>query len=726
MRKKKFVNFILMGSLILSLAGCGGQPQAPVENSSELIELIEPVSAEISYEEVQRRTLYDYEIHGATVVPYIEEYSSADGFRFGSYGAFPGETVKKGQELIAPDTTQMDEAIKAKQEYIDTMVEDYQKYMEEQTTSLETYRWEEEKWGRDVKKLEGQKPVQFIDEVTGDPAAEGPGAIVNPDYTKWEADYQLITGFYRINKHKADTIELQMDQRTELYNLDLDHQKYLLKNMKKERQVATISTQMDGELVAVNMFGSGDWVQADKPAVAVGDMSQKLLKCDYINKATVKKAMDIYAVINGERYEVEYQAITNEEYAKLSANGDKVYSTFTLMDGQDVEIGDFAVITVLQNCREEVLTVPKGSVHKDEMGNFVYLLRDGQTLRADVQAGYSDGVYTEVLSGVEEGDKVVFASTMTPGANAMVLEKGEFHTDFSERGQMNYTIIHPLSNPVENGTVYFGEYQVRRYQHVTKGDIIATVRVEEDRLALTRNETKLSRVQERMADFEELYKDNRDEDYYKETVERYQEQIKDLEEIIAEQKKDFATKVIRADHTGVVVNLRDFKNEDIVQNGSWMVDIAEETNCYVSVQDSKQLLQYGNEVTITYKNSDDQTKSASGVVATMSKMGVSSDLQSDYSLILLPEDQISDMLQTATSNEWWNPNRYTVTATLRSMEGVVVIPRSGVYDVNGRTYVFVKDQNGNVKAQSFIAGGFNERYYWVVQGLTEGMEICLR
>ena len=72
------------------------------------ITLIEPVNATSNYEKAAYRTIYDAQIYSATVVPYIEEYSSEYGMTFDHYGAFSGDTVKKGQTLLHSDSTDID------------------------------------------------------------------------------------------------------------------------------------------------------------------------------------------------------------------------------------------------------------------------------------------------------------------------------------------------------------------------------------------------------------------------------------------------------------------------------------------------------------------------------------------------------------------------------------------------------------------------------------------
>ena len=95
--------------------------------------------------------------------------------------------------------------------------------------------------------------------------------------------------------------------------------------------------------------------------------------------------------------------------------------------------------------------------------------------------------------------------------------------------------------------------------------------------------------------------------------------------------------------------------------------------------------------------------------------------------ILLPEESIEDMAQSNYNREsYWNPNRYQVTATVRSMDNILVVPRNAVREIEGRPYVYVKDDQGNVKAVGFVAAGYNASEYWVIEGLTEGMELCLK
>lgn len=722
MRKKKWVRLAaLLGSLTLGLTGCAGNSSVESTQGTK-IELIDPVTEKDKYEIAEKRTLYDVNAYVATVVPYVEEYSAEASFAFGSYGAFPGEKVKKGTEVIAADTKAMDEQIQKKKESIQQMEEDYQKYVEKQQKAVEEYRQQQAVGEWAMGKYEEAREPETI------PAGDGSDEMIpNPEYDNWRTMYLKFEGDYRINKHAADILELEMAQRKELYELDLKHQKYELQTMQKNRNKATIKSKIDGELVAIRSFNPGDNVRAEVPVVAIGDLSQKLIKCEYINNRFIRNAQEVYAMVNGKRYEVEYQAISSEEYASLTANGEKVYSTFKILNADDdVKIGGYAVITVVSKRLEDVVTISKAAISRDDSGNYVYVLKDGEATYVNVQLGYSDGVYAEITHGLEAGDAIMYSGSSRFGDGTVTLAKGEFHSDFSQRAQLEYGASTYLTNEVENGTMYFKEMQVERFQHVEKGDVIATVRVEADNLALKRNETKLTRLQTRLDDYKRINWEHVNEEYYKETVKSYEDQIKDTQEAIAKQKSDFNVKVIRANVSGTIVELKDYKAEDVVQKGDRIARIADENTCYVIVEDQNQLLQYGNEVSVAYYDEQRAEHSVDGMVVTLSKMGVGQTLQTESAIVRVDKEHIREVLTVALSGDWWNRYRFTINAKLRNIDSVLLVPKQAVYEVGGKTYVCIKDKDGKLKEQSFVAGGSNDSYYWVVEGLTEGMEVCLR
>ncbi|MDD4859727.1 MAG: biotin/lipoyl-binding protein [Dehalococcoidales bacterium] len=86
----------------------------------------------------------------------------------------------------------------------------------------------------------------------------------------------------------------------------------------------------------------------------------------------------------------------------------EVKVTYPVSANPAVRIGMSAQADIITSQRSNVLLVPSRAIETDSRGNIgVNLLSNGQTQPRAVVAGVSDGIQTEIISGLNEGDKVV-------------------------------------------------------------------------------------------------------------------------------------------------------------------------------------------------------------------------------------------------------------------------------------------------------------------------------
>lgn len=727
MIKKQGISLLLSVMLVLSLCGCSQEVQ---ETTGKNIELIEPVNITTNVEKVTYRNLYNYENFSATVYPTVTEYSFNKNMTIDGKGAYWGESVKKGDTLVYASTEEIDKKIEAMEEKIADMDEAMQETTESLNENLKQPR-EEEKWLEGVvEAYENAKPDEQVpasqlgtDSVSG---GDGNQMVDNPEYAKWQKESEGWIGRYRVLAHNIDMQEESYRQRKELYDLERAYLCAQLEDMKKERNNSTLRSKAAGEVVAKVSSEYAEFsVQAEQALVAVGDMENKILISDYINKGKAAGAQEMYAVIDGVRYEVEYHAIENDEYKKITESGGKAYTTFTFLgDTTNVNVGDFATICVFSDKCENVLSVPKEAIHKDSTGQFVYVMVNGQSVLTNVKTGITDGVYTEIVSGLKEGDEVLIEDAREIGKKTAAITYGSFNGSFEERGKMDGAMYETVENPIEYGTTYFGEYKVEYLQHVEKGDVIATIRVAKDEITIQRNQQKLQRAQERLADLRKA-----GEEENKKAIEAKLEEIQELQELLAKMEADAKTTEIRAPKSGMIAGMEEYEAETILYKDGYVADIVDETSIYISVEDPNHLLSYGNEVTISYNNQLNQKRSCTGKVANVGDAGLSKDLQSEKTMIMVPKEELAELIMARPDgNNWnWRDFRpYKITAKIRQMDNVLVVPRAAVTEINGRTYVNVMDEQGNVKTCSFVAGGYDNANYWVIEGLSEGMIVCLK
>lgn len=722
MMRKQGISLLLSVIMCISLTACSAEKVETTGSSK--IELIEPVNMVANVEKAECRNLYNCEVYSAMVYPTVTEYSFAKNAVIDGTGAFWGDEVKKGDVLVYGNTEELDEKIEALEEQIEKKAEGMQETLENLNESLEKPR-EEEKWLKGVvEAYEKVKPEEKIaaSDVSGGDAT---GLVDNPAYEKWYAEAAGWIGKYEILKHSIHMQEENYRQQEELYHLEREYLLEKLQDLKNNKKKSSLSASEDGVVVAKVMgdnYGEMN-VQAGQELVAVGNMEQKVLKCDYINDLKIAAADDLYALIDGQRYEIEYHPISRDEYTEITESGSKVYTTFTILDDTDaLEVGDFAVICVFSDKKENVLSVPKEAIHKDGSENFVYLMQNGESVAQKIKTGMTDGLYTEIVSGLNEGDEVLVENDQVLSGKTAAITYGNFHGTFEERGKISGAMGDVITNPVEHGTTYFGEYKVEYLQHVNKGDVIATVRVAKDEITIKRLQQSLLRATQRLEDLKAA-----GEEENKKAIESRQEEIAELRKQLAEVEADGKVTEIRATRSGMIVGMTEYEKETILYHDAYIADIADEESMYISVADENGLLNYGDVVNITYTTYMREEKSCKGMVATLAPAGVSRSLQTGSAMIKVPKEDLPDMmLAIADDGNWRNPQPYRVKTNIREMENVLVVPRGAVTEVNGHTYVKVMDEQGNVKVCSFVAGGYDSTNYWIVEGLSEGMIVCLK
>lgn len=702
MNSKRLISILLAVCVSSSLLGACGKTTATVDSN---VELLDPVGSGEAYVLADYRNIYDTQIISASVSPVVTEYSFGDDQKFLSYGYLPGNDVKEGDTLLLADTENVDELIKQSKENINDMVENHEETLNELKKQYEEDKWDEQSWAEKLEKANSENPGEN-----------------SKNYENWKSGYEVIDAYYRKAWLAYAQSEQAIKELNELFDLDYAYAKSCLNRLQSTRKQATITAKKSGVVVALNYYDQGTYLTKNASCIAVGDINDKELKCAYVNAGVINKAEDVYAIINGKRYEVEYQAIDSEEYNRLNKLNGVVYSTFKINDSaNEIALGDYAVIVIVKEIKEGVLCVPTVAVNKDDAGYFVYVAKGDSTEHVEVKKGSSDGAYTEILTGLNQGDKVIAEFPVTAGTSAAVLEKGDIGSSYTGNGYLYYPVVEWVKNPTEYGTTYLEELCVSQYQQVSKGDVIAKIRVIADSVELARKERTIQRLNERIND---MIKE--DETAYEKRIKIYREQITEIQKVVNKMKSDAGVTEIVAPYDCIVTNLNRYDNESLLSKDAKIVQISESSSSYILVEEEENRLTYGNTATIQYDGADGNKKTATGKVVTVNSMSLSGDMKLNYALILISAEDISDMAGSSMGFEgWWNRSRFSVSIPIRQMKNVVLVPRKAVTDIGGTTYVKIKNDDGTIELRSFVSGGSDSSYYWVVEGLTEGTVVCL-
>ncbi|HBA47647.1 MAG TPA: hypothetical protein DCZ91_07565 [Lachnospiraceae bacterium] len=699
MKSKYLVMAGIVGIMLAVLTGCGNGAEDS-GNDREEIELHEPKGTAVNTEPVRRRNLYNATVYEGAVYPYVEEYSFPVVQRFGSYGALIGDTVQKGDILVNADEEAALEKLKDLEEKLRETEEEYTEFKTKKEEELYIQNLELERLKGIVENLEEDMPEETVTDKDGK-------QIPNPDYAAWQSEYVRWEGERSLKDYDIQVNEEALRQHKELYQLDYEYYNSQIQELRAQRKDARVVSQISGVVVNMGYYIKGQMLARGEAVAAVADMERKYIKCGSIARRLLVNAADLYVFVNGKRYEIQYEG------------SDRRSTTFTFSDEEnELEVGDYAVVVLKTDYREDVLTVPSDSVYQEGTAQVVYVLEEGQSIARTVETGMDDGMYVEILSGLSEGELVV-SQGRRAGTEEAVLERKTRQRAYTGTGYAIMPVTTVVSNPVENGVVVSEGNLLRTNNHVSKGEALMSVRVEADELDIASRETALKRAEERLADLEA---EGREED--EEDIAKRRKSIEEQEKELAEIRRDAGVTEICSPVDGFLQYLP-IETGQTMEKGAMAALVADEGFACLMVDISEnRTLNYGDELTISYKDHNNADQVTQCRVLTLGACGQDCYMGSDVALMSVPEE-VLDELPLTDGNVYGNQIRlYRPTGYVNRMENVILVPAEAVTVQSGRTYVDVMGEDGNVMPTAFLAGGSDRDYYWVVEGLTEGMKIC--
>ncbi len=676
-------------------------------------ELIEPVGSALSYERASIRELATVTVVRGVVCPATTEYTYDSGEPFGTYAALPGDTVHTGDTLIKPGENASADTIEEIEEANAQLLDDFVVYQQDYAVDLAK-----------AKKTEWETAYAYQEMAAFAPAEDSPW------YASWAKGAMAPEKRMKEARMARQKLEEAYKERQELFDLEYAYNETRIARIRDSATDAGIRADADGVVVALAGYAPGDRVAEGSRILATGDPSRKDIISEYVSKSVVNKSEEIYALIDGVRYEIQYEVMEPEEYRRRKQEDDDVYTTWHLADPEDtVPMGRTVTVVAVENRVKNALCVPKDAVHRDDSGAYVYLYDDGESVFTSVQTGVSDGAYTQILSGLGEGDPVIYDAPYRVDKKTQTLKKGEVNTPFSTDGYLYYPAAEWVSNPAKNVTVYLKEVTVERYEPVEEGQVVARISVVTDDIEIERVKRRIERAEQRVSDLQQrrAMTNNKDE------LESIDRQIRDRKRSIESAKKELAKRsrysgeiALKAPCAGLVTDLTSRKAGDMLDNGEKLVQVSRGDSCFIVVEDKGGMLSYGDTATVTARTSNGLNAEAEGHVVSLNPFGLTKGLRSGYAIIKVSQEDMNAMTDGGSTlhNGYWARSRFSVDTEARAVRDVVLVPRSAVYRAGDNTYVVVPDGDGH-KLVRFIAGGSDNDNYWVAYGdLEEGMTIC--
>ena len=247
-----------------------------------------------------------------------------------------------------------------------------------------------------------------------------------------ESNYQRLSKLY--NQKSASLSDLETAKN------DLATAKANLEDVKSQIQVAEISVStaktnlgytkitspIDGVIVSIPV-SEGQTVNANQSSptiVQVADLSKALIKLEIaegdIAQVKTEQSVSFSTLAEPNRkYQGKIKSIdpalttlTDNSYTEESGNSDAVYYyANVVVDNADMSlrIGMTTQGKVIIAEKNGVLLVPTTAIKKRGKDSIIQVLENGKAIDKTVQTGLADSQYTEITSGLKEGEQVITA-----------------------------------------------------------------------------------------------------------------------------------------------------------------------------------------------------------------------------------------------------------------------------------------------------------------------------
>ena len=361
---KRGILCCLAAGLLLLLSGCGAR------ESVQVPELLEPVGVRTDSAVVTRGDLYATKAYeGALTARGVELSFEIDG-TLAHVDIYPGKWVQQGEVLLTIDQTDL-------KKQLDDLTERISYLDEHGAIEDEIARLEIEKLRLTLEWVSAQGSQQQIDLAALD-----------------------------VEQAELDLLSAQQNRAIDRSALQREYDELAVDYGKN-----TITAPFSGHVFYENALLEGSYVRAYQPVVYMADPADlSLIVTQYLTDREIANNK-VYALIDGQRYDVVYDPLTRDEMTALILSGQSLTSRFRVVMPEGGEeaghAGQYGVLCMETGLVEDVLMIPSGAVLASGSGKYVYVIgEDGERVRRDVQTGRSNGIDTVIVEGLEEGETV--------------------------------------------------------------------------------------------------------------------------------------------------------------------------------------------------------------------------------------------------------------------------------------------------------------------------------
>lgn len=351
--------------LLGGVTGCGN-------TSGEVPELIEPASAIESYRPVSKRIIGNINYVNGVVVAKEYPVFAEKSTKLSEIYVGVGDYVKAGDIVAMSSVTEKEDEIKNLQAEIASLIR-----LRSKTKNVSDAT---------ITKLGFEKKIE-----------------------------EYLSNTDGINLKTKDILIEQENQRYNLAVIDnqVSELRASLSKLQEEAADNTFVATKTGRVTFVKDMSKTNVVAPFENIVVISDYDDLYVEVPSIEYTKYKYAeyKGKWTYVNGKMVDISERKYTNEEISYAESLKKSPPMSFDI-NGITLTLGTDIILCFMEDSNIPKLTVGNDSISYDNGEYYVYVKgKDGTNEKRILELGVSDGLYTEVESGIEEGELVYYQNT---------------------------------------------------------------------------------------------------------------------------------------------------------------------------------------------------------------------------------------------------------------------------------------------------------------------------
>lgn len=194
----------------------------------------------------------------------------------------------------------------------------------------------------------------------------------------------------------------------ELASIDIEIAKIGLNELLKERNEATLVSELDGVVTYVDSrVAPGDNISAYQNIIRIADPSNLQLQYNGNNLSN----FFLGDIVDVNIKDIIYKGKVVSTPSSVPVDGDENLKSSIIVQVEElpegIKMGDDANISLILEKGEDVIILPKQAVRNYMGRKYVNVLENGLNNERDVEIGIETATEIEIISGVEVGEEII-------------------------------------------------------------------------------------------------------------------------------------------------------------------------------------------------------------------------------------------------------------------------------------------------------------------------------